>query len=1196
MIPLSFAQRRLWFLNRLEGPSATYNAPVVLRLDAVPDSGALDAALRDVAARHEVLRTVFPPTDGEPRQELLPPPERVLTVHGCAPAEVAGAVRVFTRTALDIATEPPYRAALFVPGDGSSTLVVLIHHIATDGGSLAPLLTDLDTAYRARLSGATPGWEPLPVQYADYTLWQHDVLGDPADPESLAAEQLDYWREELAGLPAVTALPADRPRPAEPSHRGATVTGEVDAATHRGLAALARARRASLFMVLRAALAQALTAAGAGHDIPLGTAVAGRPEADLERLVGFFVNTLVLRTDTSGDPTPAELVDRVREADLAAYEMEDLPFDLLVEHLNPDRALGHHPFFQVMLTLQNGADPEVRLGTLSGRPVMADLAAAKFDLTFYATERHTADGAPDGVAVGLQYATDLFDEATARLVLDLCLRALRVFATAPERAASADSLASATEREGLAARHRALAAARAAREDEAEEPDTGAPLTPRGEILAGLFASALGRESIGPDDNFFRTGGHSLLATKLVNRIRTVLGVEAGIRDLFLTPTVRGLDQRLTERERAGEGTGERLPLRPVPAAERPARLPLSYAQRGLWFLGQLQGPSTAFNIPIALRLERVLEPAVLSDALADVADRHEVLRTVYGVADSEPYQRVLPGARPVLECADVTSAALPAALAGAAAHTFDLSADIPFRAWLFTDEDGSGTLLLLLHHIASDGWSTGPLLADLDRAYRARLAGSAPTWAPLPVQYADYTLWQRAALDAPDAPEGAAGQDGTGRAAGLLAHWAERLAGAPPLLELPADRPRPATPSHRGAVTTFGLDAGTHRGLTRLAHQHGATLFMVVQAALAATLTRHGAGTDLPIGTVVAGRDDEALDRLTGFFVNTLVLRTDTGGNPAFGELLERVRETDLAAYAHQAIPFDRLVEHLAPHRSGAHHPLVQVMVQVHPDNGPATQAGSALAGTPVPLGTRTAKADLTFALTEHRDGEGSAAGLAGVLEYASDLFTPATAGLLADRLSQLLTAVAADPAARIEDIPLTDGAPHPGAAVPAAPAATTTAVAATDATPTTADTPETPATVHDRFTEQARHTPERTALSHEGTTLGYAQLDRDADVLAHRLTHGGIRPGDVVAVAAARGPALVTAALAVLKTGASYTLLEPAQLKGPALAASGATALLTGDPAASGGGTPPTGGTPKPAELPALERVLLLDGPDPG
>ncbi|WP_338320785.1 condensation domain-containing protein, partial [Streptomyces lonarensis] len=1030
MIPLSFAQRRLWFLNRLEGPSATYNAPVVLRLDAVPDSGALDAALRDVATRHEVLRTVFPPTDGEPRQQLLPPPDRVLAVHGCAPAELPGAIRVHVRTALDISTEPPLRAALFVPGDGSATLVVLIHHIATDGGSLAPLLADLDTAYRARLRGEAPGWEPLPIQYADYTLWQRDMLGDPADPDSAAAEQLALWREELTGLPPVTPLPADRPRPAEPTHRGATVTGDLDGAAHRGLTALARSRRASLFMVLRAALAEALTTAGAGHDIALGTAVAGRPEPELEQLVGFFVNTLVLRTDTSGDPTPGELVDRVRDADLAAYEREDLPFDLLVEHLNPERALGHHPFFQVMLTLQHDADAEVPLGPLTGRPVMADLAAAKFDLTLFATERHTADGAPDGIGIGVQYATDLFDEATARLLLDVYLRTLRAFAASPDVRTTGERLLSASEREGLAARHAALAVAATAAA-EGEPAPRAAPLTPRGEVLAGLFAASLGRDSIGPDHNFFRTGGHSLLASKLVNRIRTVLGVEVGIRDLFLAPTARGLDQRLTERERAGDGDAGRLPLRPVPAAERPERLPLSYAQRGLWFLGQLQGPSSAFNIPIATRLPLAPDAAALAEALGDVAARHEVLRTVYGVAGGEPYQRVLADARPTLATEPVAAAALPGALDRAAAHRFDLAAEIPFRAWLFGHEDGSATLLLLLHHIASDGWSTGPLLDDLDTAYRARLLGAAPAWEPLPVQYADYTLWQRASLDgSPGGAEGspaegspaegspAESSDGTGRAAGLLSHWAEQLAGAPPLLELPADRPRPATPSHRGDVTPFAVDAATHRRLVRLAHHHGATLFMVVQAALAATLTRHGAGTDLPIGTVVAGRDDEALDHLTGFFVNTLVLRTDTGGNPAFGELVERVRATDLAAFAHQDVPFDRLVEHLAPHRSGAHHPLVQVMVQLHTDNGPVSRAGSPLAGTPVPTGTRTAKADLTFALTEQRDAEGGASGLTGVLEYAGDLFTPATAGLLAERLAHVLTAVAADPAVRVEDI----------------------------------------------------------------------------------------------------------------------------------------------------------------------------------
>ncbi|WP_330241430.1 condensation domain-containing protein [Streptomyces sp. NBC_00525] len=1007
MIPLSYAQHRLWFLNRLEGPSSAYNAPVVLRLDGVPDRQSLEAAVRDVVERHEVLRTVYRAVDGEPYQHIVGDPGVRLEVHACGPGDdVDARVTAFARLPFDVTRDLPLRARLFTVHGGDSVLVLLVHHIATDGWSVGCLLKDLDRAYTARCEGRAPGWEPLPVQYADYALWQRDMLGDPADPDSLAYEQLAHWRAELDGAPAATRLPADRPRPAEPSHRGALVTARLSATAHKALAATARAHRATFFMTARAALCAALAAAGAGPDVVVGTPVAGRPEEDLHDLVGFFVNSLALRADLSDDPDLGTLLDRVRERDLAAMAHEDLPFDLLVEDLNPERSLGLHPFFQVMLTTQTAQDTHCALGAVSGTLDAADLATAKFDLSFNCAETYRPDGEPGGVLLGLSYATDLYDEDTARLLLTLFDRALTAYAEQPAGTPlSRAGLLSAPERAEIDRRHQALdRAARQTAEAPGEPRDgggrRGAGADPREEILRGLFAEVLGRDEVGPDDSFFKLGGHSLLAGKLTNRIRKALGVQAAIRDVFLAPTPARLLRRLAEQ---GDGP-VRPPLRPVPAALRPARLPLSAAQQRLWFTDQLEGPSATYNIPVVTRLRRPVGRAAFAAALTDVARRHEVLRTVHRSADGEPYQEVLEHAEPVL---DVVRADGPrelrAAVDAAAGYVFDLAAEIPFRAWLIEEADGGQVLVLLVHHIAGDGWSTGCLLADLDRAYRARCAGGAPDWEPLPVQYADYTLWQHTLLDG---EHGVAGEQ--------LAYWRTALDGMPPLLALPTDRPRRPEPDGRGALAPFEVGADTHRALLRCARQHGATLFMVVQAALAALLTRHGAGEDLAIGTTVAGRGDEALHPLVGFFVNTLVLRTDTSGDPAFTELVRRVREAGLGAYSNQDLPFDRLVEHLSPHRSSAHAPLVQVMLQVHAAGaGDASAAGSSLDGEPVPFRGAGAKSDLTFALTETVGRDGAPAGLRGVLEYATALYDADTARLLVRRLAALLDACAAEPGA---------------------------------------------------------------------------------------------------------------------------------------------------------------------------------------
>jgi non-ribosomal peptide synthetase component F len=1018
VIPLSYAQRRLWFLNRLEGPSPAYNAPVVLRFEDAPDRGALEAAVRDVVERHEVLRTVYPAVDDEPYQHIVGDPDIRFEVQECAVGEMGAPVTALVRTPVDITHDLPLRAKLFIDPEGQSVLVLLIHHIATDGWSVGCLLADLDAAYRARVEGRAPDREPLPVQYADYTLWQRDMLGDPEDPQSTAHEQLAHWREALDGIPALTRLPADRPRPAEPSHRGATVTGLLDATAHRALTRLTRAHRATFFMAARSALCLALRAAGAGPDVVVGTPVAGRPEEDLHDLVGFFVNSLALRADLSGDLGLGGLLDQVRATDLAAYANEDLPFDLLVEHLNPERSLGRHPFFQVMLTAQTAQDTTVTVGGIPAALDWADLATAKFDLSFHCAETHRPDGDPDGVRLGLQYATDLYDENTAQLLLTLFQRALTAFAElAGDTPLSRIDLLNDGERKELDRRHEALTRAeqrRAATQGaprDGDRPGLRSAADPREEILRSLFAEVLGRDEVLPSDNFFKLGGHSLIAGKLTNRIRSALGLRAAIRDVFLAPTPGQLLRRLGE----DRDNSVRPVLRPVPKAlRRPTRTPLSAAQQRLWFVGQLEGPSATYNIPVVTRLHRRVDPNAFAVALADVAERHEVLRTVYRSAGGEPYQEVLEDARPVLETVTTDGPdGLRAAVDAATGHVFDIGAEIPFRAWLIEEADGGQVMVLLVHHIAGDGWSTGCLLSDLDVAYRARAEGRAPDRKPLPVQYADYTLWQNDLLD---------GEHGV--ADEQLAYWHKTLEGMGPLLALPTDRPRPAESDGSGALTGFEVGADTHRGLLRIARRNGATLFMVVQAALASLLTRHGAGTDVALGTTVAGRADDALHPLVGFFVNTLVLRTDTSGDPAFTDLLRRVRDAGLAAYSHQDLPFDRLVEHLSPHRSAAHAPLVQVMVQVHAA-GTATGAPCALDGEPVAFSGTGAKSDLTFALTELAEPDGGPAGLQGVLEYATALYDDDTARLLARRLAETLDAFAADPQAPLS-------APQYGPAAP--------------------------------------------------------------------------------------------------------------------------------------------------------------------
>ncbi|QPG88090.1 non-ribosomal peptide synthetase [Rhodococcus qingshengii] len=638
-----------------------------------------------------------------------------------------------------------------------------------------------------------------------------------------------------------------------------------------------------------------------------------------------------------------------------------------------------------------------------------------------------------------------------------------------------------------------------------------APVTPVEQIVASVFSAVLGVERVGLDDDFFALGGNSLIATRMAARLGQALDAQVPVRVLFEASSV----ELLAARMESEIGSGARAALT---ARVRPERVPLSLAQQRMWFLNRFDTLSSANNIPVAIRLSGLLDVAALDAAVSDVVVRHEILRTVYPEVDGVGFQEVLSADRVRLDLSPVavSESDVVGAVTEFLSAGFDVAVEVPVRARLFAVSESEFVLAMVVHHISGDGVSMGPLTRDVMVAYEARSRGEVPGWTPLAVQYADYALWQRETLGSEDDPSSLISRQ--------IGFWESALAGLPDQLDLPADRPRPAVASNRGAKHAFVIDAPEHHSLKKIARESNSSLFMVVHAALAVLLSRLSGTSDIAIGTPVAGRGEQVLDDLIGMFVNTLVLRTEVDSSESFSGLLGRVREGDLGAFAHVDLPFERLVEVLNPARSQARNPLFQVMLSFQNMEQSVLRLGD-LTVAGIDANKVAAKFDLQLTMVEQFDEAGAPAGMAATFTYATDLFDESTVAGFAGRFGRILAEITVDPSVRLGDIDVLTAAERSNLLSWSAGGRTALAGASLTA----------------MFEEQVGRTPDSLAVECDGEALTYGQLDAYANVVAERLTAAGVGPDDVVALIVPRSVEWVVGMLAAWKAGAAYGPIDP-------------------------------------------------------
>jgi amino acid adenylation domain-containing protein len=1069
--PLSYSQQSLWFLYQQAPKSVAYNVALSARVLSPLDDAALAQAVQALVDRYASLRTTYKFDGAAPLQRVTGAAHAEFVVHDASDAGDAAlraAVEADYRRPFDLEHGPVLRVSLYRRRPDEHVLLVALHHIAADGWSLLLLVEELLKLHHEATGGPPAGLARPTHDYTDYVAWQETMLAGPE------GERLwSYWREKLAPPRGRMELPTDRAAPKVNAFRGASLGLAIEPALTQSLKRHAVSMGTTPFVLFLASFQALLFRLTCAEDIVVGTPTFGRSKADFMRITGDFINSVPLRGKLSAGMAFRDLVVQLKATVHEALDAGELPLPLMVNRLHPDRDSSRSPLFDTFFALQrfdqfknvaelfagSETDPPVEACGLRLAPYPISQQEGQFDLSLWMTER-------GGVVYGaFKYSTDLFDEATIR---------------------------------GLARDYVALL--------EAVDRQPDAPL---GDIpepaLRGKAADRVDvlLEALRARDIHLVVDNGKLR----VNAPKGALSDE-------VKATIAARRDAIMDHLRSAGAQKVHEAVDGIPRAERRAPLPVSSAQQRLWFLDRMEPERPYYNIGGSVRLRGPLDAALVERAVEHLVRRHESLRTTLGERDGAPDVQIHETARVPFDLADFSH--LPVAEAEAKfrrrseevfATPLSVARGPLARVLLVRIAAGDQALVVCVHHIVADGWSMMILFREIFEIYEALAADRAPHLPALPVQYVDYSAWERDQLL-------------SNRIAAQIAYWKEALAGAPAVLELPTDRPRPAAQSFRGGRIRRNLDARLLEDLKQLSRKRGCTLYMTLLAAFQVLLHRYSGQEDIVVGSPIANREQPAFEGVVGCFVNNIVLRTHMGPAEPFAELLGRVKQTFLAAFEHREVPFDVLVDALRPGRSTNHAPVFQVMFALQSFLTPIAPPSGMKLEIVEPIEFEFARFDLSLELVEH-EGE-----LMALYEYSSDLFDRDTIARMHAHFEELLRAIVRRPEARIEDLPLLSGEDE-------------RLLGAWNETSAEHDRTR---CLHQLVEAQARATPGAIAAASGGETLTYGALEERANRLAHALTRRGVTPGSLVGVCLDRTVDVPVVLAAVLKAGAAYVPLDPA------------------------------------------------------